>query len=339
MTALRTAMSPEPAPTSQPVPEPVPRPSPKGRSRDLRARTARTEERRPFDAPQLRALLEAQRVINSDLSLADMLTRLVSTACALAGARRGALGVLGSGGAFEQLVHQGVDPQRVASLAAAAPGTGELLADLVAEDPQGCDAGRARLTIQVPLRGDRETSGEIVLAGPVRGRFTDVDADLVTALAATACAAIANARLYEDSRRSRDWLRASGEITRALLADADVDMLLEVVSRALHVAEADFTALILPNIDGTELTVAVCVGAGSERFVGTSFAPDHSEFSRIMAAGESALLPDLTQIVRDEFDNREGFGPIMIAPLVAAKGGRGAVVLLRHRDHPVLHRP
>jgi len=49
------------------------------------------------------------------------------------------------------------------------------------------------------------------------GPFTAEDEELVLALAATAGIAIENARLYEESRRRQEWLRASGEISRQLL--------------------------------------------------------------------------------------------------------------------------
>ena len=108
---------------------------------------------------------------------------------------------------------------------------------------------------------------------PRAGAFSADDEDLVTALAATAGTAIANARLYEDARRSRDWLHASGEIARALLADADADTLLDVVSRALHVAEADYARARAARRRRPQLAMAVAAGVGADASRGSIVRP------------------------------------------------------------------
>src|ERR1700753_909139 len=56
---------------------------------------------------RLTALLAAQRVITSDLSLTSMLDRIVSVACALCAAGYAALAVLGADGLIERFVEHG----------------------------------------------------------------------------------------------------------------------------------------------------------------------------------------------------------------------------------------
>ncbi|HEV7204057.1 MAG TPA: GAF domain-containing protein [Jatrophihabitans sp.] len=261
---------------------------------------------------RLRGLLEAHRLITSEPSLATVLSLIVESACRLVGASSGVLRVISPDGAQEHLVQHGTDDETAARISAY-PG------------PRGTARS---LYLQVPIEVRGELFGELHLATPEGGRFSVEDEELIDALVAVAGTAVANARLYEDARRSRDWLNASGEIARALLAEADVDLLMEVVSRALHVAEADYGALVLPTEDG-RFRVAVTVGRGAEEFQDLVFTPESSPMGRAMLSGQSLLLSDMTLIAKPEFENIHGFGPVMLAPLVDAKGLRGAVVLMR----------
>jgi GAF domain-containing protein len=270
------------------------------------------------DPAPVRRLVEAHRAITSDLSLNAALDRIVQAACELVGAGGGALGVIGAHAALQQLVHAGIDDETAARIQAG----GFPLHDSLSQ------ASRPSLRALISVRG--EPFGELYLAEPEAGAFSAEDEELISALAATSGTAIENARLYEDARRSRNWLNASGEIARALLADADVDMLLEVVSRALHVAEADYGALVLPTEDG-RLKVTVTVGLGADYFRGLVFEPGNSPMGRAMMTGESRLT-DMVPMVNADFENVQNFGPVMIAPLVDAKGLRGAVLLIRTLD-------
>lgn len=263
---------------------------------------------------RLSGLLDAHRLITSELSPATVLRLIVESACRLVGASSGVLRVIGPHGGQEYLVQYGTDDETAARVT-------------TFSGPRG--AARAQY-LQVPIEVRGELFGELHLATPESGRFSAEDEEIISALAAMAGTAVANARLYDDARRSRDWLNASGEIARALLADADVDMLMEVVSRALHVAEADYGALVLPTEEG-RLRVTVTVGRGADEFQDLVFDPESSPMGRAMVSGESVLLNDMTLIANPEFENIHEYGPVMIAPLVDAKGLRGAVVLMRTR--------
>jgi GAF domain-containing protein len=187
----------------------------------------------------------------------------------------------------------------------------------------------AFLGVPILVRG--EVFGELYLAAPLRGRFDEADEEVVTALAATAATAIANARLYDAARRSREWLNASGDIARALLANADVDILLDVVSRARRVAEADYGGLILPTGDG-QLEVTATVGLGADDIRGLVFDPQESAMGHAIVAGETIAMADMMQWAKADHPNVHNFGPAMIAPLLDSQGTRGAVLLMRTAD-------
>ncbi len=298
--------------------------------------SARTEH-----AERLRGLLEAHRRITDDLSLTSVLASIVRVACDLVGSRYGALGVLGPDGSLEQFVHRGVDDGTVRKIGALPRGGGLLgavldlpgpvrLDDLTADErAEGFPRHHPTMTsfLGVPIRVRGAAYGELYLADPVAGRFDADDEELVTALAATAGTAIENARLYDEARRSRDWLHASGEIARALLGDGDIEVLLDLVSRALGVADADYAGLILPTEDG-QLCVTAAIGTGADDFRGRRFDPAASVLGKAIVAAEGIRTHDMTLWARLGFDNRHGFGPAMIVPLVT-KGDRGAVLMMR----------
>lgn len=293
-------------------------------------------------AGRLHALLDAHRLIASDLALLPMLERVVTAACDLVGARYGALGVLAPDGSIEHFAHRGMDADTVARIGRLPRGRGLLGAvlhvpvavrvDDVSADPRagGFPAHHPlmRSFLGVPIRVRGAAFGELYLADPEPGRFDAEAEDLVTALAASAGTAIENARLFEQARRSRDWLNASGAVARALLADADEDALLDVVSQALDIAEADYAALILPTDTG-RLRVTVAKGIGADAFLGHVFDPAASPLGQAIIAGESCRTTDLVDWANPDFANRFGFGPAMLAPLVDVHGTRGAVLLIR----------
>jgi GAF domain-containing protein len=293
-------------------------------------------------ADRLRRLLEAQRTITDDLSLPTMLDRIVQAGCDLVGAKYGALAVIAPDGSIERLVHHGIDAETVAQIKLL-PRVGGLFGDVIDRtgplrmgdlptDPRGHEVPALlppmRSVIGVPIRVHGGAYGELYVTDPVAHRFDVDDEEVVVALAGIAGTAIENARLFDEAHRSRDWLNASGEIARVLLADADEEVLFEVVSRALSIAEADYAALILP-IENNQLRVAVAKGLGAERFLGTEFDPNDSTFGKAILAAESIRTHDMTLWADVGYENEYDFGPAMIAPLVDAQGSRGAVLLIR----------
>ena len=269
------------------------------------------------EAARVRALFEAHRLITADLSLPTMLDRIVQAACDLVGARYGAIGVLAPDGSIEHFVHNGFDAETVAGIRSLAHG-GRFRFDTFA----------LRSFLAVPVRVRGAAFGELYLADPAPDRFTQADEELVAALAASAGSAIENARLVDDSRRSREWLTASGAVARALLADADEKALLDVVSQALDIAEADYASLILPT-EGGRLKVTIARGVGADDFLGRIFDPAASPLGRAIVAGRACATGEFADWANTGFANQHRYGPAMLAPLVDAQGVRGAVLLIR----------
>ena len=181
----------------------------------------------------MRALLDANRAIVADLDLALVLRRIVESAVDLVGARYGALAVVGVDGALEEFVHVGMDDESIAADRSPPGGQGTARAGDrgAAADPgrRPRGASRARWAsrrssadARVPRRTGpgartRRTATSTSPAAAAEP-FTAQDEELVQALAATAGVAIENARLFAEARLRQEWLAASTDVTRRVLA-------------------------------------------------------------------------------------------------------------------------
>ena len=127
----------------------------------------------------------------------------------------------------------------------------------------------------VPIRSRDVVFGNLYLTDRVDGGpFTAEDEELVLALAATAGVAIENARLYEESHRRQEWLRASGEISRQLLdPEADYsDTLRRITTIVTQLAAADVVTLVRPTDDDpNQLEVVVATGAAERELIGLRY--------------------------------------------------------------------
>ena len=91
-----------------------------------------------------------------------------------------------------------------------------------------------RSFLGVPVRIRDQVFGNLYLTEKAGGGdFTEVDENIVVALAAAAGVAIENARLYEEAAQREAWLAATAEVIGQLSrADEDTDPLQTVADRA-----------------------------------------------------------------------------------------------------------
>ena len=153
--------------------------------------------------------------VSSQLSVRDVLGKIVRAARSLAGAKYAALGVPGEGGTFAEFVVDGLTAKEQAAIGPLPRQHGMLavmlregkplrLAD-IRKDPRfwGWPAAHPELTdvLGVPIRNGDETLGFIFAANKaVPGGFTERDERVVSLFAAHAAIALTNARLYESGR-------------------------------------------------------------------------------------------------------------------------------------------
>jgi signal transduction histidine kinase len=297
---------------------------------------------------RLGGLLNANRMIIGDLALPVVLRRIVEAACQLVNARYGALGVLSPAGGLAEFIHVGIDDGVAREIGHLPEGKGLLGALIddprpirlhtIADDPRsvGFPPNHPPMSsfLGVPIRVRNEIFGNLYLTEHVGGEFTVEDEELVTALAATAGVAIENARLYGEARRRQDWLEASAQITRQLLSVTGEDPLKLIARRAREVADADLVSVVLTTPDGERLMVEVASGVGSETLLGLTYDRENTLAAITFDTGKPILVADV-QADPDRYVHlveAAPIGPVIVLPLVASEGVRGALVVGRLRN-------
>ncbi|MCY9783433.1 GAF domain-containing protein [Nocardiopsis sp. EMB25] len=292
---------------------------------------------------RLRALLDAVVTIGAGLDLQGTLRRIVEAAMALAGARCGAMGVVGRDGNLEQFIPVGPDAARIEHW----PGGRGVLRPPDEEPgpvrlddvpwhpgPHGFREGRppARGFLGVPVQVRGEVFGHLYLTGKRDGgRFDEDDESIVVALAAAAGVAIENARRYEHTRRREMWLDASDEVTTRLLSGVDVDDVLRMITRrACRMANADLAAIAGPDASGRRLTVRIASGEGAERIRGRGTAVEGSLTGSVHVSGEPVITDISRPGARAAVLLRDlGVGPVLLVPLGHGDRVRGVLCLAR----------
>jgi signal transduction histidine kinase len=300
---------------------------------------------------RLRGLLRANRSIVGDLGLSTVLLRIVEAACELVDANYGALGVVAPEGAgLEQFVHVGMADGTVRKIGHLPEGKG--LLGLLIEEPHPVrlhdlsSHSRSvgfpehhppmRAFLGVPIRVRDEVFGNLYLTREEDRDFTPEDEELVLALAATAGAAIENARLFEESRHRQEWLQTSTEVTRQLLSGTDDGPLRLIAKSVQRLADADLVSVVQPSDDGNSLTVAVAEGENGPRLEGTSYPIENTLTELVVRTGEPIRVSDAEDT--HDFGDRTLYltkvvsvGPVMVLPLVGAERVRGILLVARSR--------
>ena len=171
---------------------------------------------RPELSPTLKAVSDAVLAVAAEQSVEDVLQRLVHSARELASARYAALGLPDGEGGFRRFLTSGMSDELVASLGPLPRQHGVLGAMLetraahrtadIHDHPRfrgWWPSGHPdmRSFMGVPIVAPQGVIGAFYLTEKVGAPdFTDEDEELIELLAAHAAIAIANARLYEETR-------------------------------------------------------------------------------------------------------------------------------------------
>lgn len=300
------------------------------------------------DRAKWQLLLEAVVGMAADLSLDELLARIVEIAADLAGARYAAIGVV-SGGSDLRLrtfVTHGLPPEEIELIGELPRGLGLLghlidrpeavrLDDLSAH---GASHGfpphhpAMRSFLGVPVRIGDKVFGNLYLTEKTgASSFSDEDEDIVTALAAAAGVAIENARLHEEAARQVRWLEATAEVTTLLLTPSGGDELLQVIAdRARELAAAD-TAWVVVGSEPDQLTVRVVSGMPVRHEVLSALDLSESLAGLVVASGQAISVDDLAADPRAT-DVSAAFGwpqlgPAIVVPLRTTGGTMGVLSL------------
>ncbi len=226
--------------------------------------------------PTLKAVSDAVLAVAAELSVEDVLQRLVDTARELAGARYAALGLSDVEGGFRRFLTSGMSEELITSLGELPRQHGVLGAILESTEsyrthdmhdhprfrgwwPEGHPDMRTFLG--VPITSPAGVIGGFYLTEKIdEPDFTDEDVALIELLAAHAAIAITNARLYEESRelsivaeRNRLALDLHDSVSQKLfgllLSAQAAEMLLERDPAEAHVQVSKLPGLAREALD------------------------------------------------------------------------------------------
>jgi signal transduction histidine kinase len=300
------------------------------------------------DRARWRLLLDAVVTMAADLSLDDLLTRIVQIASDLAGARYAALGVLGAGSdrrlqTFVTYGLTGAQHHEIGDLP-----TGHGLLGLIIDRPEplrlhdiaehpassGFPAHHPpmRSFLGVPVRIHGKVFGNLYLTEKVgEGDFTEQDEEIVVALAAAAGVAIENARLHEEAARRERWLAATAEITAQLAGPGGHEDALQIVAdHARELAAADVAWIVAgPDVDGLRLRVVSGEPADPAEMdaidLGTSLTSSVVRTATPVAVEDIAADPQAVNVPQELGWPR--IGPAVIVPLLGSAAMQGVLAL------------
>jgi len=300
---------------------------------------------------RLDGLVEAMLVVTSGLELDATLRSIVDTAIQLVDARYGALGVRGHGHDLVEFVHQGIDDDTRALIGHLPQGRGVL--GVLIDDPQLIRLDKIqqhpasvgfppnhppmRTFLGVPVKIRDEVFGNLYLTEKANGQpFSEDDEVLVQALAAAAGIAIANARLYAQSRARQAWIEAARDIATEMLSGAEPATVFALVAeKALKLADATATMVAVPveadppASDTTELVVTETSGALSI---------SAEDVLTVPGTLINEVFLDCTPRRLDNLDLAIGGltdpGPALLLPLRVADTAAGVLVVLRRAGLP-----
>ena len=220
---------------------------------------------------RLSALLDAVMAVNAGLDLAEVLTRIVRSACELVDAKYGALGVLGPDGEhLVEFVTRGLTPEEHEAIGDLPRGHGVL--GLLIRDPRPLRLGNLAdhpdsygfppnhppmgSFMGTPVLIRDQVFGNLYLTEKIGATgFTAEDEAILVALAAAAGIAIDNARLFERTRRQRQWMATTGEVSQMLLEGRDeATAMAYLASQARTLSRAELAVVALYD-DNAELVV------------------------------------------------------------------------------------
>nr|WP_246283647.1 GAF domain-containing protein [Nocardioides perillae] len=249
-------------------------------------------------------MLEAVIGLGESLEVDRVLDRIVATACALTGARYGALGVIGPSGGISSFITHGIPVEAHARIGPLPTGRG-LLGQLIA-DPRplrlehlqthassyGFPAHHPRMTtfLGVPVRIRGTVFGNLYLTEKAGGvDFDEQDEELVQGLASAAGFVVDNARAYAVSERQRRWLEEVALLTAEVRPEVPLrTALAAVVAGVRRVAQAPGAAVLVASDEGSP-TQLVADGPGAQ--VITELVDGRSGLVSRALGGEELLVP------------------------------------------------
>jgi signal transduction histidine kinase len=308
-----------------------------------------------------RGVLDIARSVLAELDLEVVLNRVLESARELTGARYAALGVLGASRTeLERFLTIGIDESEREAIGALPRGRG-VLGELI-EHPTALrlsdisDHSRSygfphghppmKSFLGVPILIDGTPFGNLYLTEKGHDeQFTEADEEAVTMLSELAGFAIDHARRYTGTREHRDELErtvaalnATTQIARAVGAETDLEVILELVAKRGR-ALVNARLLVIELVQRGRLVVAAGAGELPEGLLGRQAPLGDSVASAALRTRRAQRLHE--PLTRARFDEH-GLGTLgvhasggLIVPLVFQNHAYGVLVAIdRLNDGP-----
>jgi signal transduction histidine kinase len=308
-----------------------------------------------------RGVLDIARSVLTELDLEVVLNRVLESARELTGARYAALGVLGeSRTELEQFLTIGIDEferEAIGDLPRGRGVLGELIEhptalrlDDISEHTRsyGFPHGHPpmRSFLGVPILTDGTPFGNLYLSEKQHGeQFTEADEEAVTMLSELAGFAIDHARRYTGTREHRDELErtvaalnATTQIARAVGAETDLEVILELVAKRGR-ALVNARLLVIELVQRGRLVVSAGAGELPAGLLGRQVPLGDSAASAALRTRRAQRLQE--PLTRARF-NEHGLGTLgvqanggLLVPLVFQNRAYGVLVAIdRAQDGP-----
>lgn len=292
---------------------------------------------------RLAVLHQASLEVVQDLSLQDVLERIIRLAREQAGARYAALGVVDENGDMVQFIPVGMTPEEVRETGHHPVGKGMIgalknerrtirIPDIGA-DPrsQGFPKNHPKMRsfLGVPIQLANELLGLIYLTDKKdHFEFTENDERVIEMLAAYAAVAISNARLYKDvverdlalTKRNED-LALINALAASLTGSLEIEEILDrTLSQVMNHLEVEAGEIFLSEEGGKYLRLALHKGEVAEAFwtrarfdIGEGYIGLVAESGKPLVSGD--LKSDMRFLRKAVLE--EGFHTLACVPLVA----------------------
>jgi signal transduction histidine kinase len=308
-----------------------------------------------------RRVLDIARSVLTELDLEVLLDRVLESARELTGARYAALGVLGeSRTELERFLTIGIDESEREAIGALPRGRGvlgelierptALRLDDISEHarsygfPHGHPPMRSFLGVPILIEGT--PFGNLYLTEKRHGeQFTQADEEAVTMLSELAGFAIDHARRYTGTRKHRDELErtvaalnATTQIARAVGAETDLEVILELVAKRGR-ALVNARLLVIELVQRGRLVVSAGAGELPAGLLGRQVPLGDSAASAALRTRRAQRLQE--PLTRARF-NEHGLGTLgveanggLLVPLVFQNHAYGVLVAIdRAQDGP-----
>jgi signal transduction histidine kinase len=278
-------------------------------------------------------LLEVGLVLSSELSLPEVLKRIVELAVEVTGARYGALGVLGRDRRISQFVTTGLTDEERSAIGDLPVGhgiLGVLIGEVkplrlraISDHPRSVgfppNHPPMRSFLGAPVKARGTVFGNIYLTEKQGApEFSEEDERALVILAAQAGVAVENANLYEEARQRERRLEAVQEIATNILEGAEPEAALPLVARrARELVGATVAMLTVPGGESGSLVIQVADGAHADLLLGLQLPVDGSVSGEVIRTGRPAILEDASadEKAYQPMVSAGEMGPAMFLPL------------------------